>query len=84
MKDAPVITGLLAKRAQIEADVAELEREIRRRRAEVMQIDATIIIRFEAAPRQAGREPVPAVGALHHGRTHEAEPDRYERPRGAP
>jgi hypothetical protein len=83
MKDAPVIAGLLAKRAQIKADVAELEREVRRRQAEVMQIDATILIRPETAPRQAGREPVPAVGALHHRRTHEAVPDRYGRPRGA-
>lgn len=43
MEDAPVIAGLLSKRAQIEGDIAELEREIRRH-AEVMQIDATILL----------------------------------------
>jgi len=44
MEDAPVIAGLLAKRASIEGEIAELEREIRRRRSEVMQIDATILL----------------------------------------
>jgi hypothetical protein len=72
----PVIAGLLAKRAEIEGDIAELEREIRRRRSEVMQIrrhDPSV--RPEPTPRQAIRDPVPAVGALHGGRTHQAVPD---------
>jgi hypothetical protein len=44
MEDAPVIAGLLSKRASIEREIAELERDIRRRRSEVMQIDATILL----------------------------------------
>jgi hypothetical protein len=55
MEDAPVIAGLLAKRASIEGDIAELERDIRRRRAEVMQIDATILL-FAPNLRRAKRD----------------------------
>jgi hypothetical protein len=32
MENAPVITGLLAKRASIEGEIAELERQIQRHR----------------------------------------------------
>jgi hypothetical protein len=55
MEDAPVIAGLLAKRASIEGQIAELERDIRRRRAEVMQIDATILL-FAPNLRRAKRD----------------------------
>jgi hypothetical protein len=44
MENAPVIAGLLAKRATIESEIAELEREIRRHRSKLMQIDATILL----------------------------------------
>jgi hypothetical protein len=42
--NAPVIAGLLAKRATIESEIVEREREIRRHRSELMQIDATILL----------------------------------------
>jgi hypothetical protein len=44
MENAPVVAGLLAKRASIESEIAELERDIRRHRSELMQIDATILL----------------------------------------
>src|SRR5580700_7199211 len=44
MEHAPVIAGLLAKRSSIEGEISELERQIRRHRSEVMQIDATILL----------------------------------------
>jgi hypothetical protein len=43
MENAPVVAGLLAKRASIESEIAELEREIRRHRSELMQIDTTLL-----------------------------------------
>jgi len=55
MEDAPVIAGLLDKRASIEREIAELEREIRRRRSEVMQIDATILL-FSPDLKRAKRD----------------------------
>ena len=55
MEDEPVIAGLLAKRAQIEGDIAELERDIRRRRSEVMQIDSAILL-FRPDLRRAKRD----------------------------
>lgn len=55
MEDEPVIAGLLAKRAEIEGDIAELERVIRRRRSEVMQIDAAILL-FRPDLRRAKRD----------------------------
>lgn len=42
MEDAPVIAGLLEKRAEIERAIAELERQIRKHRADRAQLDATI------------------------------------------
>jgi hypothetical protein len=55
-----------AKRASIESESAELERQIRRHRSEVMQIDSTnTTVRPEPAPGQARRKLVPAIGALH-------------------
>jgi hypothetical protein len=44
IENAPVISGLLDKRASIESEIAELERQTRRHRSEVMQIDATILL----------------------------------------
>jgi hypothetical protein len=44
MENAPVIAGLLSTRASIEREIAELERDIRRHRSEMMQIDATILL----------------------------------------
>jgi multidrug resistance efflux pump len=55
MENAPVITGLLDKRASIESEIAELERQIRRHRSEVMQIDATILL-FAPNLRRAKRD----------------------------
>lgn len=42
MERLPVVAGLLRKRAEIERVVADLEREVRRRKAEIVQLDATI------------------------------------------
>jgi hypothetical protein len=42
MEDTQVIAGLLAKRAELEHDIAELDRQIRVRRGEIGQLDATI------------------------------------------
>jgi len=42
MEDTQVIAGLLEKRAQIETAIAELERQIRVRRLEIAQLDATL------------------------------------------
>ena len=44
MEGTPVIAGLLDKRAFIELGIAEVERAMRRRQSEVMQIDATILL----------------------------------------
>ncbi len=55
MEDEPVIAGLLAKRSQIESNIAELERDIRRRRNEILQIDATILL-FRPDLRRAKRD----------------------------
>lgn len=35
---------LISKRASIEREIAELERDIRRHRSEMMQIDATVLL----------------------------------------
>lgn len=42
MEEAAVISGLLEKRAELERSIAELERQIRMRRSEIQQLDATI------------------------------------------
>jgi hypothetical protein len=42
MEKAPILTALLEKRAEIEAAIAELERQIRRHKADMVQLDATI------------------------------------------
>ncbi len=56
MEKAPLITGLLEKRAEIEAAIAELERQIRKHKADMGQLDATIGMfapSVTAAKRQA-------------------------------
>jgi hypothetical protein len=73
-ENAPVITELLTSGASIEADIGDLEREIRHRRSKMTQIDPTI--RPEPAPGQAGHEPVPAISPLHNGGVDQASPDR--------
>ena len=42
MERAPIISGLLAKREEITKQIAELERQIRKHKAEVAQIDGTL------------------------------------------
>ena len=42
MEPIPLISGLLEKRAEIEKAIAELERQIRVRRRDMHQLDATI------------------------------------------
>jgi hypothetical protein len=58
MEDAQVISGLLEKRAELERAIAERERQIRMRRAEIGQLDATICMFAPSiidAKRQATR-----------------------------
>jgi hypothetical protein len=55
MEHIPVIAGLLAKREEIARQVAELERQIRRHKADIAQLDATIGL-FAADVTQARRE----------------------------
>jgi multidrug resistance efflux pump len=44
MEDAPVIAGLLAKRAEIEAEIADLERQVRQRQTKLRQLDTAICL----------------------------------------
>jgi multidrug resistance efflux pump len=44
MEDAPIIAGLLAKRAQIEAEIADLERQVRQRQTKLRQLDTAICL----------------------------------------
>ncbi len=42
MEQAPVIAGLLEKRAELEASIAEMESDIRKHKAMIVQLDATL------------------------------------------
>lgn len=58
MESGLVIGGLLEKRAELERSIAEPERQIRLRRAEIGQLDATICMLAPSiidAKRQARR-----------------------------
>ncbi len=55
MEHTPVVAGLLAKREEIAQQIAELERQIRRHKAEIAQIDGTIGL-FAPDVKQAKRE----------------------------
>ncbi|HJS85844.1 MAG TPA: hypothetical protein VJ779_10315 [Acetobacteraceae bacterium] len=55
MEHAPVISGLLAKREEISKRIADLERQIRKHKAEMAQIDGTIGL-FAPDVKQAKRE----------------------------
>ena len=55
MEDAPVIAGLLAKRTTIEAEIADLERQVRHRQATIRQLDAAICL-FAPSLIRAKRE----------------------------
>jgi hypothetical protein len=44
MEEAPVIAGLLAKRAEIEAEIADLERQVRQRQTKLRQLDTAICL----------------------------------------
>ena len=66
MEHAPVITGLLAKREEIGKQMAELERQIRKHKAEIAQIDGTIGLfspGVVAAKREATRTPPKPLAA---------------------
>jgi len=55
METAPVIAGLLAKRTEIEAEIAALERQVRQRQATLRQLDAAICL-FAPSLIRAKRE----------------------------
>jgi len=55
MEDAPVIAGLLAKRAEIEAQIAELERQVRQHQTKLRQLDTAICL-FAPSLIRAKRE----------------------------
>ena len=55
METAPVIAGLLAKRQEIEAEIAELERQVRLRQGQVRQLDTAICL-FAPSLIRAKRE----------------------------
>jgi L-aminopeptidase/D-esterase-like protein len=42
MENPQIITALLEKRADIRASIAELERQVRKHKADMAQVDATI------------------------------------------
>src|SRR5271166_4312010 len=42
MADEPVIAGLLAKRTELEEAIADLEYELRQKRTQIAQLDATL------------------------------------------
>ncbi len=58
MEEAPVISGLLAKREQISKRIVELRKQITRHKTEIVQIDAAIALfatDLTAAKRKASR-----------------------------
>ena len=55
METAPVIAGLLAKRQEIETEIAELERQVRRRQGDLRQLDTAICL-FAPSLTRAKRE----------------------------
>ncbi|HJS87768.1 MAG TPA: hypothetical protein VJ779_20130 [Acetobacteraceae bacterium] len=55
MENTPVVAGLLAKREEIAKWIAELERQIRKHKAEIAQIDGAIGL-FAPDVTQAKRE----------------------------
>ena len=64
MDHAPVITGLLAKRKEITKQIAELERQIKRHKAEIAQIDGTIRL-FSPDVTHAKREATRFARSAH-------------------
>jgi hypothetical protein len=64
MEDTPVIAGLLEKRAQIETAIADLEHQIRVRRMEIAQLDATICM-FAPSVIAAKREATKFKRSVH-------------------
>ena len=64
MDHAPVTTGLLAKRKEITKQIAELERQIKRHKAEIAQIDGTIRL-FSPDVTHAKREATRFARSAH-------------------
>jgi len=64
MEDQAVISGLLEKRAEMEAGIADLERQIRARRLEIAQLDATICM-FAPSVIAAKREATKFKRSVH-------------------
>ena len=63
-EDVPVIEGLLQKRAELETAIADLERQIRVRRLEIAQLDATICM-FAPSVIAAKREATKFKRSVH-------------------
>ena len=59
-----VVSGLLEKRAELERSIAELERQIRLRRGEIGQLDATISM-FAPSTMDAKRQATRFKRSVH-------------------
>lgn len=64
MENTPIIAGLIETRAHIETSIAELERQIRVRRLEIAQLDATICM-FAPSVIAAKREATKFKRSVH-------------------
>lgn len=64
MENLDIISALLAKRAEIGKEIADLQREERKRKAEMVQIDAINKL-FAPSVTLAGREAIKFVRSMH-------------------
>jgi hypothetical protein len=68
-----VISGLIAKRAELSGDIIEAEKRIARLRADLDCLDATIRLFDPKIAPKAIRPRVKRTATLPHGRTHASD-----------